>query len=204
MPSRSPASKRPKPRPVRRRQSEVRGRAKRRIAVGACTSVAIVAARQERQGLGRGRRRLMRQLQLDAHGRAERPAPARELLRRLAVHRVERRKLDPALRLRRGDDRLREGAPGREAAVAEAQHGERRGGGRVEPRQPVEEALGRGRRIAVAIGRGQDQDAPRPGVAGGIEGRHRGGMDRLAGLRQRLDAASRQSPRCCRPRCRRG
>ncbi len=74
----------------------------------------------------------------------------------------------------------REGAEGREAAVAEAEHGEGECGRSVECVKSVEKALGRGRRIPVAIGRGEHDNAFGARIAGRIEGRHRRGVDRLA------------------------
>ena len=127
----------------------------------------------------------MRKLERDAKHLAKSSAPAREILWRLAVDRVQRHEFGPALRLRRCRNGLGEGAIGRKAAVAEAEQGHRdirRRGRRV---HPVEEPLGRGGRRAIAISRGEDDDALCTGVALWCEARHRANMDALPRCRQR-------------------
>ena len=51
----------------------------------------VIASGNKRQGTDGGRDRLMDELQVDAHRRAEHPAPAYEVLHRLAVDPVEER-----------------------------------------------------------------------------------------------------------------
>ena len=86
--------------------------------------------------------------------------------------------------------RRRPGSCGRRSRAPRAA----RAGGSVEPCQPVEKPFRRGRRVAVAIGRGEDENALGAGVADRIEGRHGCRMDRLAGRRQRLVQRRREAP----------
>ena len=167
MPIRSPASKRAKPRPgqplpergARQGEAQDRGRG---LHLGA-----VVAARDERQRLGRRAERAG----ATAPARSPAPAPSARPQRakscgdwRSTVSRG--RSSGQPFASAAAATAFGEGAVGREAAVAEAEHGERRVGRAVEPRQPVEEALGRGGRRAVAIGRGQHDDPLRPGRSG--------------------------------------
>ena len=159
---------------------------------------------RQRQRLGRGQNRLVGQFQFDPQGLPEGAPPAREVLRRLAVDRVERQEFGPALRLGRRRNGLREGAVGGEAAIAEAEHGHgaSRALGRARSsrsRKPLAEAGA----VAVAIGRGEHDDplgAARSGPVRRSTSAPRGRSGRPRSARR---AASRRSPRCCRPRCRR-
>ena len=205
MPSRSPASKRAKPRPVSRCQSVARGRAKRRIAVGRLHLGAVVAARDQRQ-----RRR-------SRAGRAGGPAPARSPAPARARGPSAR---NPAATGGRPCRRARAPAspsprPPPQPPCAKAQKA-----GKLRSPKPST-ASGAVGRVGRARQAGRESPWPRPahrrrhrsrpgsmirsarGVAVRGEGRHRRDMDALSGLRSARRAASRRSPRCCRPRCRR-
>ena len=165
---------------------------------------AVVAARDQRQRLGRGQDRLVGQFQFDPQRlrRARGPSARSPAATGGRSCRTARVRASPSPRppprppSRR---RSRPGSCGRRSRARRAA----RSGARSSCAQPVEEALGRGRRIAVAIGRGEDDDPFGARVAVRCEGRHRRRVDALAGLRPARHAASRRSPRCCRPRCRR-
>ncbi len=134
-----------------------------------------------------GARGLVVKVERDPDDLPQCPAPAGEILRRLAVHRVHGKEGGPALGACGSLHLCRICAEGRETAITEAQHGE--GRGRGHPRQPIEEAFrGRGR-VTFAIGGAEDEEAVRPGVARRVKGRHRRDVDRLTripqGARQR-------------------
>ena len=83
------------------------------------------------------------------------------------------------------NDVLRKGAVGREAAVAEAEHGQGHRGWCGQPQARSRKPLAEAGAFAVAIGRREDDDAVGAGVARRCEGRHRRGVDLLPGRGQR-------------------
>ena len=194
MPIRSPASNRAKPGPdeplpeADARQGEAKDRGR---GLHLC---AVVPPRDEGQRLGCRANGLVGQLEIDPNSVSEGAAPAGEVLRRLTVDGVDGHELRPALRLGGCRNSLGEGAVGRKAAVAEAENGQGRVGCAVGCCQPVEKTLGRGRRRAVAIGRGQHDDPVGRSIAFWREGRHRCCVHPLPGLRQCGVERGRKSP----------
>ena len=143
-------------------------------------------ARSSVSGCDAGRDGLVIELQLNAHGRAEAPGPSGRSPAATGGPPCRRAEAgpnpSPPPRARPPSAKAQQAGKLRSPKPSTARG---TAGGCRQRGKAIEEALGRGRRIAVAIGRGQDDDARGAGVAGGIEGRHRGGMDRLARLRQR-------------------
>ena len=180
-----PVEARPKPRP-RQREAQDRGRG-----LHICP---MVAARDQGQAFRLGPRGMMVKLKRQPDRRAKRPAPARKVLRRLAVYRVHRQKYPPTLVAGGGLYLCREGAEGGKAAVAKAQNGHGGVGCLFQSGEGVQEPLGRGGRVAVAIGGGKEQVAFGTRVPCRVEARHRRHAHRLPGGLQRLRQRRREPP----------
>ena len=123
---------------------------------------------------------------LDPQRRPQGAAPAGEILRRLAIDRVEGHQLRPAFGSSQPRDFIGERAERGEAAITETQHGKRGAGRGVQRREAVDEPLRRGGSLSLAPGGGENDEPFGLRIARQLETGHWRDMNMLARCGQRM------------------